>query len=75
MLLRIGDDKKNIHAFSWELYTKENEDLINREFLVSVPHTKGGNIVWTCVKDNTIKEKEKCKAIRICVFDYKLFEV
>ena len=36
------DDKKNIHALRWEVYTKEKEDLIKREFLVPVPHPKGG---------------------------------
>ena len=41
---------------------------------MSVTHLKGGNIVWTCVKDHTIQEKEKYEAIGICVFDYKLVE-
>lgn len=34
---------------------KEKESLINKEFSVAVPHTKGGKIVWTCDKDNTIE--------------------
>ena len=42
---------------------------------MSVPHPKGENIVWTCVKNHIIKEKEDYKAIGICVFDYKLFEL
>ena len=47
-----GDYRKNIHALRWEVYKKEKDDLINREFLVSVPHPKGENIVCNCVKDN-----------------------
>ena len=43
-----GDNNKNIHALRWEVYYKEKGDLINREFLVSVPHPKEGNIFWTC---------------------------
>ena len=39
-----------------------------------VPHLKGGGIVWTCVKDNIIKEKEDCKYIGLCGFYYTLFE-
>ena len=41
---------------------------------MSVPHPKGGNIVWTCVEDNIIKEKEDYKAIGLRGFDNKLFE-
>ena len=37
-----GDDKKNILALRWEVYVKDKEELINREFSVSVPHPKGG---------------------------------
>ena len=36
----------------WEIDTKEKGELINREFLVAVPHTKGGRVLWTCGKDN-----------------------
>ena len=39
------DDKKNIHALRWEIYVKEKEDLVKREFSASVPHLKGGAIV------------------------------
>ena len=35
---------------------------------------KGGNMVWTCVKYNVIKEKEDNKAIGLRGFYYKLFE-
>ena len=41
---------------------------------MSVMHPKGGNIVWTCVKDNIIEEKEYYEAIGLCGFDYKSFE-
>ena len=41
---------------------------------MSITHPKGGSIVWTCVKDNIIDEKEDYKYIRLCGFDYKLFE-
>ena len=41
---------------------------------MAVPHLKGGDLVWTCVKDHIIYEKEKYEAIGICGFDYKLFE-
>ena len=33
------------------------------EFLVSTPLPKGGKIVWTCVKDHIIDEKEQYKSI------------
>ena len=65
---------KKIHALRWEVYVKEKEDLIKRCFLVSVPHPKGGEIVWTCVKNHIIDEKEDYKDIRLHGFDYKLFE-
>ena len=45
-----------------------------REFLVSVTHLKGGELVWTCVKDHIIDEKEDFKEIGLHGLDYKLFE-
>ena len=48
--------------------------MINRYFLVSVTHPKGGAMFWTCVKDHIIDEKEDHKDIRLRGFDYKLFE-
>ena len=69
-----GDDKKKIRSLRWELYVKDNTDLIKRDFPVSVTHPKRGNIVWTCVNDNTIKEKEDYKDTGLHGFDYKLFE-
>ena len=50
MFLKKIADKKNIHALRWEVYVKEKEKLIKREFLMSVPYPKEGEIVWTCVK-------------------------
>ena len=41
---------------------------------MSVSHPKGGSIVWTCVKDHIIDEKEDYKDIGLRGFDYKLFE-
>ena len=69
-----NDDKKKIHALRWNIYVKEKEELIMRAFSVSVPHPKGGTIVWICVKDHVIDENEDYKDIRIRGFDYSLFE-
>ena len=41
---------------------------------MSVPHPKGGGVVWTCVKDHIIDEKEDYKYIGLHGFDYKLSE-
>ena len=41
---------------------------------MSVTHPKGGAIVWTCVNDHIIDEKEDYKDIGLRGFDYKLFE-
>ena len=41
---------------------------------MTVPHPKGGAIVWTCVKDHIIYEKEDYKDIGLHGFSYKLFE-
>ena len=49
-----GEYKSNIYALRWNVYTKDKYELIRGEFLVAVPYSKGGNIVWTCVKDNII---------------------
>ena len=56
-----NDDKKKIHALRWDVYVKEKEELITREFSVSVPHPKGGAIVCTCVKDQVIDEMRTTK--------------
>ena len=73
-LAEENDDKKKIHALIWNVYIKEKEELITRAFLVSVPHPKGVTIVWTCVKDQVIDKNEDYKEIRLCGFDYRLFE-
>ena len=39
-----------------------------------MPHPKGGKIVWTCVKDPVIEEKEDYKEIGLGGFDYSFFE-
>ena len=69
-----GDNKKNIHDLRWDVYVKDKEKLIKREFSVPVPHTEGGGIVWTCVKDRIIDEKQQYEAIGLRGFYYKLFE-
>ena len=69
-----GQDNSKIHALRWDLYTREKQDLIKRQFLVSVLHPKWGVIVWTCVKDNITKLKDQYEAIGLRGFDYKLFE-
>ena len=69
-----GKDKKNIHKLRWDVYTREKKELIKREFSVYVTYPKGGDIFWTCVKDNIIKEMYQYKAIILRMFDYKLFE-
>ena len=35
-------DKRNVHALKWDVHTREKQELIKREFLVFVPHLKGG---------------------------------
>ena len=56
-------DKKNIHALRWDVYVKEKEERITRDFSLFFPHPKGGAIVWTCVKDKVIDEKDDYKEI------------
>ena len=41
---------------------------------MSVPHPKGGNIAWTCVKYNIIEEMGEHEAIGLRGFHYTLFE-
>ena len=41
---------------------------------MAVPHPKGGEIVWTCVEDNVLGEKEEYRAIGQRGFDYKRFK-
>ena len=49
-------------------------ELIHKEFLVSIPHPKGGGIVCICVENNVINKNEDFKAIGLHGFDYKIFE-
>ena len=39
-----GYDNKKVNVRRWEVYVKEKEELIKREFLVSFTHPKGGAI-------------------------------
>ena len=41
---------------------------------MSVPHPKGGAIVWTFVKDHIIDEKGYYKDIGLRGFDHTVFE-
>ena len=50
------------------------EEFINREFFVSVPHSKGGIIVWNFAKYHIVDGKEDYKDIGLRGFGYKLFE-
>ena len=38
------ENKNNIHTLRWEVYVRDKEDLIKKEFLVSVTHPKGGQL-------------------------------
>ena len=62
------------NALRWCVYVKEKEELITRSFSVLMPYPKGGKIIWTCVKDHVIEEKEDHKEIGLRGFDYSLFE-
>ena len=41
---------------------------------MSVPHSKGGSIVWTCVTGHIIDEKDDYKDIGLHGFYYQSFE-
>ena len=56
------------------VYDKDKEEMIKRAFLVSIPHPKGGGIVWTYVKYHIIDEKERYQAIGLSGIYYKSFE-
>ena len=53
-----GKDTSNINAQGWYVYKRDKEELIKRDFLVSVLHPKGEGIVLTCAKDKLIEGKE-----------------
>ena len=38
---------------------------------MSLPHQKGGNIVWTGMKYHIDEENDQYKAIGLCGFDYR----
>ena len=38
------ENKNNIHTLRWEVYVRDKEDLIKKEFLVSVTYPKGGQL-------------------------------
>ena len=42
---------------------KDEEERINMELYVVVTHSKMSNTVWTCGKDNIIRENYEYKAI------------
>ena len=44
-----GENTKRIHGLGWGVYVKEKEELMKREFLMSVPHTKGGEQLFGIV--------------------------
>ena len=69
-----GEDNSKIHSLGWDVYTKQKGKLIKKCVLVYVPHQRGGDIVWTCVKDDIIKENEDYKSIELRGFDYNCFE-
>ena len=73
-LAEESNDNKKIHALRWCVYVKDKEELITRSFSVSVPHPKGGKIVWTFVKDHVLEDKGDYKDIGLRGFDYSLFE-
>ena len=49
-----GENKKNMFALMCYVYTIENEYLIMRYYLVSVPPCKGGDAQCNCVDYNII---------------------
>ena len=58
----------------WEVYIKDKQELIRREFLVVVLHPKGVEIFQTSMKDNVVGEKEDYKENGLRNFDYNFFE-
>ena len=59
----------NVHSLRCYVYIKYKEDLIKIYLLVSVPHPKEGNVVWTYVKYHIINEKEQYETIGLRGFD------
>ena len=69
-----SDNNNNFPALRWEIYVREKWELIKRYLSLSVPHPKGSNVVWTCVKYHITNEKEQYKDIGLRGFNYTLFE-
>ena len=70
-----NENRSKVHALRWEVSMKyKEEELTKRYFSVTVLHPKGWDIIWTCEKDNIIKEKQEYRAIGLWGFDYTLFE-
>ena len=48
---------------------------MNKGVSVVILYPKGGGgVIYTCVKDDVVREKEQYKSIGLHGFDYKLFE-
>ena len=41
---------------------------------MAVTYLERGSIIWNLVEDNVIEENDEYKAIKLHVFDYKLFK-
>ena len=74
MLRIISRTRGGGYVLRFCFYMKEKGELIIREFFVAFIHPKRGNIVWTCVEDNIIYEKEEYRTIILCGFYYQLFQ-
>ena len=55
VIVENNEYRGKVHDLKWEVYMKQKE-FIKRDFSVVFTHTKGGNVVWTCVEDNIIEE-------------------
>ena len=54
---------------------KKKEEFMNKGVSVVILYPKGGGgVIYTCVKDDVVREKEQYKSIGLHGFDYKLFE-
>ena len=51
--------KGKVCVLGWDIYIKYEEEVIMRDLFMVVPHPNGGNIVWSCVGDNVIKETQQ----------------
>ena len=60
-----GEDNSNIRSLRWGVYTRDKEDFIKREFLVSVPHPKWG-ILYGLVS----RMISSSKSVNTMIMDY-----